>query len=190
MLRLCGLPARYRFMDRKAGALQDPAFLKISPFGEMPVLVDGDRAISNSPIILKHLAAKTGRFGGENEAEREVIENWLYFDQHRILPSITMKRFLVRFEPDAATPDVRAFLDRMGERAMGILERQLDRTPYLAGEAPTIADIACSAYLLLADEGDFDVGRWPPVAAWLERLQELPGWTPSYDLIGTEDAVI
>ncbi|MCR9219763.1 MAG: glutathione S-transferase family protein [Alphaproteobacteria bacterium] len=190
MLTLCELPATYRFVDLAAGAQHDPAFRQVSPFGEIPALVDADKAIANSPMILKHLAARTGRFGAESPEEATRIENWLYFDQQRIFSGLAMKRFLIRFAPNRAKPDVMSFLTAQGERALRELDRGLGALPFLAGAKPTIADIACSAYVLLAEEADFDLDRWEAVSAWLDRLRALPNWKPPYDLLPKADGPI
>lgn len=188
MLKLCDLPATYRYVDLKAGANQEPAFRAISPLGEIPALVDGETKLYQSPLILKHLAEKTGRFGPDDADARQRVESWLIYDQQRIFPSIAVKRFIMRFTPEVGNPQVFAYLDFMAARALRELERQLSVTDYLAGPDPTIADIACSAYVLLAGEAEIDVpGDWPMTAAWLDRLAALPGWVASYDLMGTED---
>ena len=76
----------------------------------------------------------------------------------------------------------------MAERALRETERQLNVTDYLVGDEPTIADIACSAYILMAEEAEIDLpANWPATAAWLDRLSALPSWVASYDLMGTED---
>lgn len=188
MLKLCDLPATYRFVDLSTGAQNDPAFREISPLGEIPALVDGDMKLYQSPLILKHLAEKTGRFGPDTADERYLVESWLIFDQQRIFPSIAVKRFTMRFTPQSGNPEVYAFLDMHARRALRELDRALSVTDYLAGTSPTIADIACSAYLLMAGEADIDIpAEWPAVAAWLDRLTALPGWVAPYDLMGKED---
>lgn len=187
MLTLCDLPATFRLVDLSAGAQHDPAFRRLNPMGEVPVLLDGAEAISQSPLILRHLADKTGRFGASDPAARRRVEAWLYFDQQRIFPGLAMKRFILLRQPEMATPDVLAYLTRLSERALTELDRGLSNEPYLAGAEPTIADIACSAYVLLAEDADIEVARWPAVKEWLGRLQSLARWTPSSELMPAAD---
>ncbi|MBP5855821.1 glutathione S-transferase family protein [Marivibrio halodurans] len=188
MLKLCDLPATYRFINLMEGAQHDPAFWEISPLGEIPVLVDGGKALYQSPLILKHLAEKTGRFGPDTADERYRMDSWLIFDQQRIFPSIAVKRFTMRFTPQFGNPEVYAFLDMNARRALRELDRALSVSDYLVGASPTIADIACSAYPLMAGEAEIDIpAEWPAVAAWLDRLTALPGWVAPYDLMGRED---
>jgi len=194
MLGLCGERAYYRFVNIRAGAQHEPDFRAISPFGEVPALVDrtgdSDVRLHQSPLILRYLADKLGLFGAQDEANWLRIESWLYFDQNRIMPFIAIKRYLMRFTPEAGNDQVYAFLTAQSERTLRELERSLKDSDFLAGPEPTIADIACSAYLLLADEADIEISKWPAVADWLRRMQDLEGWTKPYDLIGLEDAEI
>ena len=54
---------------------------------------------------------------------------------------------------------------------------------WLAGPAPSVADISCSAYVFLTREAGLDPARWPAVVAWLERIRALPGWVEQYRLM-------
>jgi glutathione S-transferase len=47
---------------------------------------------------------------------------------------------------------------------------------WLAGDRPTIADIAACAYAFWLDEAGLDPARWPAIGAWLRRIEKLPGF--------------
>jgi glutathione S-transferase len=66
---------------------------------------------------------------------------------------------------------------------MDRLEEELSGRPFLAGAAPSIADLSASAYVFLAPEAGIDPARWPAVAAWLDRLRALGGWVEQYRLM-------
>jgi glutathione S-transferase len=63
-----------------------------------------------------------------------------------------------------------------GYAALGVMEAQLARTPFLAGAAPTLADVALYAYTHVAGEGGYSLERYPAVRAWLARFAALPGF--------------
>jgi glutathione S-transferase len=63
------------------------------------------------------------------------------------------------------------------------LDRALDGSAFLAGDTPTIADMSCCGYLFWADQAEVDLGRWPAVVAWLERIRSLPRFKAPYDLL-------
>jgi glutathione S-transferase len=58
------------------------------------------------------------------------------------------------------------------------MERHLDGREFFVGEGPTLGDIALYAYTHVADEGGFELGSYPAIGAWLERVAALPGHVP------------
>ncbi|HEY9568782.1 MAG TPA: glutathione S-transferase C-terminal domain-containing protein, partial [Thalassobaculum sp.] len=63
------------------------------------------------------------------------------------------------------------------------LDLELAGKPFLLGRAATVADVSCCGYLYWLDQAGLDVGRWPRVAAWLDRIRALPGWRHPYELL-------
>lgn len=58
------------------------------------------------------------------------------------------------------------------------MEGHLRDREFFVGERYSIADIALYAYTHVADEGGFDLGRFPSINAWLERVAAQPGHVP------------
>jgi glutathione S-transferase len=58
------------------------------------------------------------------------------------------------------------------------MEGHLRQNDFFVGGRYTIADIALYAYTHVAHEGDFDLGRFPAVRAWLQRVAAQPGHIP------------
>ncbi|MEM9776385.1 MAG: glutathione binding-like protein, partial [Chloroflexota bacterium] len=50
--------------------------------------------------------------------------------------------------------------------------------PFLAGENPTVADMACYPYVAMAGEGEIDLAPYDHVNAWIARIQAMPGYIP------------
>jgi glutathione S-transferase len=69
-------------------------------------------------------------------------------------------------------------LFEQGYRALGVTERHLGEHEYFVGERPTIADVDLYVYPRLCPEGGYDLGAFPAVRAWLERIAALPGYVP------------
>ncbi len=63
-----------------------------------------------------------------------------------------------------------------GRISLGILEQRLAASPWLAGPAPTIADVACYPYIALAPMGEVSLEPYPAVRGWIERFRGLPGY--------------
>jgi glutathione S-transferase len=185
MLSLCGVAFDFRSVDMRAGAHKTPEFLGKNRFGQVPVLEHAGHAIAQSNVILEYLSRVTGRFAGHNDLERLRVAEWLMWEQDRLANGVGLTRGLVRFgQPHH---EVVAFLRQRGERALETLDRHLGTAKYLAGAAPTIADIAVFPWIATAEEGGFDIARWPNVQAWAQRVLALPGAAHPYAIMPKED---
>jgi glutathione S-transferase len=67
---------------------------------------------------------------------------------------------------------------RLGYVALGVMEGHLRNDDFFVANRYSIADIALYAYTHVADEGGFDLGRFPAIGAWMERVRTLPGYIP------------
>jgi glutathione S-transferase len=69
--------------------------------------------------------------------------------------------------------------------SLAILDKRLQRAPFVLGERPTIADLSLVAYLYYpAQEFGFDItADHKHVAAWLDRVKALPGWKHPYEVM-------
>lgn len=153
--------------------------------GEAPVLEDGPRRLTQSGLILLHLADKHGRFGGRSPEERDEILRWILFDNHKFTSYFASYRFMKSFGPKAPDPAVMAWLRPRIDSAWGIVERHLAGRSYLVGDAPTIADFSLSGYLFYpVEESGIDLAaQFPQLHAWTQRLQQIPGWASPYELL-------
>jgi glutathione S-transferase len=139
-------------------------------------------------VILTHLAQRHGQFGGNTEEQRQEVLRWLFFDNHKFTSYFATYRFMKAFGATAPDPAVMAWLRGRIDGAFAIVEKQLSTQPYVTGAAPTIADFSMSAYLFFpVEESGYEVaGRYPGIAAWLERMRQTPGWASPYDLLPGE----
>jgi glutathione S-transferase len=184
-MELAGCDWTPRFVDFFNGETRSPDYRALNVMGEVPVLVDGDLTLSQSGAIQLYVAAATGRFGGESEAERREVTRWLLFDNHKLSGQAGALRFVMNFLPaERRKPDVTAYLHGRVQAALGVLEAGLAGRDWLAGGAgPTIADLAACGYLFYPEPFGFDRGALPCTDAWLSRIAALPGWKHPYDLM-------
>lgn len=151
------------------------AYLRISPTGTVPAIVlDDGRALSESNPILCFLAEGTPYLPDDAYARAKVLQ-WLSFEQERIESQIGALRHWRLTGKLAARPQVLIDGKRAaGENALRILDRELGKRPYVAGDAYTVADIAVFAYASRADEAGFALDAHPNVCAWIERVRAQP----------------
>ena len=171
-LALAGRDFSYRHVDIFAGEQRVPEFQNVSRFREVPALVHGPRRLVQSGVILSYLAKTLGTFGGHDEEACWRIQEWLFWDNHRMLPSLALLRYQLRWVPDCEDAVI-AFCRVRAEAALSKLDQALQGQDFLVGEAVTIADIACSGYVWFIDQANLDIASWPAVAAWLDRISAV-----------------
>ncbi len=189
MLRALGVPYEAVFVDYFGGATREPGWrANVNEMGEIPVLEDGARRLTQSGAILTHLAAKHGRFGGETEDEKLDVLRWILFDNHKFTSYFGTYRFMKSFSPTPPEPAVLAFLKARIDGCYGVVDKHLQSHEFLAGFAPTIADFSLSGYLFYPqEESGYDVpARFPSIAAWVARLKRVPGWADPYEVLPGE----
>jgi glutathione S-transferase len=150
----------------------------LNPALRVPTLVlDDGRSLSESNAIINYFAEGTS-YLPEDRFERAQVLQWQFFEQYDHEPNIAVARFLVAYSgTNPSESDLEAYL-RGGYRALDAMEGHLADRRFLVGERYTIADISLYAYTHVADEGGFDLGRFPAINAWLERVAAQPGHVP------------
>jgi glutathione S-transferase len=149
----------------------------LNPALRVPTLVLEDgRPLAESGAILWYFGEGT-RFVPSDRYERGQVLQWMFFEQYDHEPAIAVVRFWLAY---SGRPD--AFADRVeertaaGYRALEAMERHLaEDREWLIGDGMTLADIALFAYTHVADEGGFDLSRYPMIRAWIDRVAATPG---------------
>jgi len=185
MLSLCGEKFSYRHLNLRAGAHKTPEHLARNRYGQVPALAHGDVYLCQSGAILEYLAESLGKFGGEGAGKQRARE-WLFWDADRLSPGIFGTRGVARGFLKA-DPAVAEFFRTSGEQGLQVMEDQLKTTQFLAGAWPTIADIACYGVIAFAEEGGFEMAKWPAIVGWAKRVQMLPGYKAPYHHLPMQD---
>jgi glutathione S-transferase len=157
----------------------------VNEMGEVPVLVDGEKRLSQSGVILTYLARKSGTFLPQGEDEELESLRWIIFDNQKVNGFLGPFRFLKTLAKPPGDPAVLAFLKARIDNNLAIVNKRLASHQFLLGERPTIADVSMAAYLYYpAEEFGFDIAKeHPAIGAWLGRIQALPGWAHPYDIM-------
>ena len=148
---------------------------ELNPGLRVPTLVlDDGRPLAESDAILVYFAEGTEYLPGDRYERAQVLQ-WLFFEQYSHEPNIASLRFWAHVDIEPDERDVAAKLEG-GRKALAAMERHLTDREYFVGDGPTVADIALYAYTHAADEGGFEMDRYPAIGAWLERVVSLPGY--------------
>ncbi len=177
LLTHLGRPFRTVEISARDGSTRQADFLARNPIGKVPaVQLDDGRYLAESNAILLHFAEGT-RFLPADAYERAKVYEWLFFEQYNHEPSIAVRRALIAYEERRAqaTPERMAQLLDAGHKALAVMERRLAGADWLAGGAFSIADIALYAYTHTAEEGGYELARYPGILSWLRRVESQPG---------------
>ncbi len=178
ILDLTGVLYRWVDVDSNAGETRTEAFLAMNPNGKVPVVVlEGGEAVTESCAILCHFAEGTRFMPPPGLARTRVLE-WLFFEQYSHEPYIAVARNIVSYLKQSEAQAARvAECQRRGALALDVMEQRLAGHDWLTDFGPTVADIALCGYTQAADEGGFDLARWPGTREWVGRVLGLPGVT-------------
>lgn len=156
--------------DILKGESRTPEFLALNPAGQVPlVILDDGRPLAQSNAIILHLAEGSDLVPTDAYDRARMLE-WMFWEQYSHEPYVAVARFQVRY----AGKPVSELEPRLVERGKGALQRLEDGlalSPFLVGEAVSLADVALVAYTRVAHEGGFDLGDYPAVAAWVKRVE-------------------
>ena len=165
-----GMPYDWIEVDSVGGSTRLPDFLALNPAGQVPlaILEDGGVLAQSNAIIL-HLADGSVLIP-QDAYDRAKMFEWLFWEQYSHEPYIAVARAQRLFR-GVAEGQLDPGLMQRGYAALARMELQLAQTPYLVGGHLSLADVALVAYTRVAHEGEFDLGRFPAVSAWIQRTE-------------------
>lgn len=177
LLKLLGVEHEVKIVNLPAGEHKQADFLALNPLGQVPVLTDGDVTLRDSTAILVYLASKydaNRTWLPTDPATAGLVQEWLATSTKDLFLGAATARISKVFAgktDEAAVANAEALFDTL-------FEPHLAKHDWLVGNGPTIADLANYSYIALAGEAEIDISRWPAIAAWVKRLEALPGFDP------------
>ena len=178
MLEECRYPYELKPVVIRRGDQFKPEFLAISPNNRIPAIVDpdgpGGRPISifESGAILQYLGRKTGKFYPEGRAGIEV-DAWLFWQVANVGPVFGQVNHFRNYAQTKVEYAIERFVNE-AHRLYGVMETRLKERDFLAGRY-SIADIATWPWARSYERRGIDIGEFPHVKAWLERVGSRPG---------------
>jgi glutathione S-transferase len=176
-LSLMGIAHELIDVDLMQGAHKTPEFLRLNPFGQVPVLDDNGTVIPDSNAILVYLGSRydpDGRWMPVDPVAQAAVQAWLSVAAGQIAYGPAAARLITVF---GAKRDVQEVILR-SHQLLQVMDGVLGQRPYLAADSATLADIAAYSYVSAAPEGNVDLSAYPQVRTWLGRIEKLPGFVP------------
>jgi glutathione S-transferase len=174
MLSLLGVEYEQILLDFATKEHKYSKYMKLNPFGQLPILVDGDIVVRDSHAILIYLAQ---RYGNENWLPTDAqsmskVMQWLFTAANYIRQGPEFARLYHLFQIPL---DVELATEKAAE-VLKVFDEHLSDRHWLELNRPTIADVACFPYIALAPDGKISLAPYPNVLAWIERIKQLPGY--------------
>ena len=175
-LSLIGKDVELVDVELPKGEHKTDAFLKLNPFGQVPVIDDDRVIVADSNAILVYLAmnyADDDWYPHDPRAAAE-IQQWLSVAAGPIAGGPGAARLVTVFG---------AALDHEWAKATAaalfeVMEKHLADRRFLLGDKPTVADVAAYSYIAHAPEGGLSLAPFAKIRAWLGRIEALPGFVP------------
>ncbi len=182
LLTQLGVPFQRLEYDITRGETRTTEFLEnVNANGRIPVLeTEEGTLLPESNAILFFLAEGTP-FLPDDRLKKARTLQWMFFEQYSHEPNIAVARAWLHVFDVEMTEERRAALEarqKLGYDALGVMEEHLESNDYFVGGRYSVADISLYAYTHVADEGGFDLGGYPAILAWLERVSSQPGYIP------------
>lgn len=184
MMEECGLDYRVHHVDVFAGAQHAPGFLAMNPNAKVPVIIDhdagedGPSSVFESGAALFYLAEKTERFLPAKGAARSIALQWLFLQASTVGPAFGQYVHFFRYAP-SETYALRRYESEVA-RVLGVLERRLAESPWLAGAEYGLADMATwpglrtgdAIFPLLTEKNGW--AALPNLRRWFENIGARP----------------
>jgi len=161
------------------GGLSTSTFLAMNPNGKIPTINDDGFVLWESNAIIRYLCGRYGRgsLSPEDEEQRAVADQWMEWHKTTSYPDyINLFWAIVRTEPTHREP---AKIKRLAEslaKSLQILEAQLARHAYVAGDQLTMADISIGSAMYRYFNLDVEVPALPNIVDWYRRLCDRPAF--------------
>ncbi len=182
MLEETGLPYRVHPIDIGAGEQFKPEFLALSPNNKIPAIVDTDGPIRpdgqafslfESGAILIYLAEKTGQFLPSDPLARYTTLQWLMFQMGGLGPMLGQAHHFRLYAPERIEYAIKRYSNE-AQRLYQVMDTQLGKTRYLAGDAYTIADIAAFPWTRSWLNQGIELSEFANVQRWHEEIAARP----------------
>src|SRR3990167_6703460 len=131
---------------------------------------------SNCSVTL-YLAKKyddSGRWLPEDPLTAAQVQRWLSVAAGPLASGPATARLITVF---GAPYDAESTIAR-AHALLKVIEQELAASPFLVGDHPSIADVACYSYIAHAPEGNVDLSDYRRLRSWLQRIEALPRFVP------------
>ncbi len=170
-----GLEYEKKGVNLAAGEGQSPEYKQIHPAGKVPAIIDGDFRLWESNAIIRYLAGKSkSELYPTDLKQRAIVDQWIDFVSLHIQNGIGRvlwnKLMAPKLGREVDENSLKCGLEFL-ERYLPLVDAQLGKTPYLAGDSLTLADFTLLAHIDPLEAIGIDAGQYPNIVKWRQPLQ-------------------
>ncbi|MBC8050602.1 MAG: glutathione S-transferase N-terminal domain-containing protein [Chitinophagales bacterium] len=176
MLEETGLPYEVHVVDIGKGDQKTPEFLAMNPNNKIPLIVDPDRGrtVSESGAVLFYLAERSGKFMPVSEEARTTALTWILFQAAHVGPTLG-QIWNWKIFADEKLPQVIFRFETEANRLFNVLDVQLGRHAYLAGEEYGVADVMTWPWFSIAGPTlQLDLAPYRNLTRWHAEIGQRP----------------
>ncbi|HEY5935510.1 MAG TPA: glutathione binding-like protein [Kofleriaceae bacterium] len=173
------LPYTTHWVDIRSGAQHKPEYLAINPNNKIPAVVDPagpdgkSIKVFESGAVLAYLGDKAGRLMPASGADRYAVLEWLFFGAGGIGPMGGQLGYWNLFASEKNPPAVERYLTET-KRIVGVIDRRLDESKFLAGSEYSVADIMNFTWARAVSHFGVDMQQYANVRRWLDTIEARP----------------
>jgi GST-like protein len=174
-----GVPYEVVPVNIGAGDQFKPEFLAITPNHRIPAIVDtdgpgGEMPLFESGAILLYLAEKTGKLLPKSPRARAMAIQWLMFQMAGIGPMFGQQGHFLFYAKEKHPYAIERYSNEV-RRLLGVLDKRLAASPYLAGDEYSVCDIATFPWLRNLEARGIDIGKdFPNIKRWFDLIGARP----------------
>ena len=176
LLEALEMPYKVHAINLAEGEQLKSDFLKISPNGRIPAIVDTDNddlSIFESGAIMLYLAEKAGKLIPSDVKGRAKVVEWLMFQMGGIGPMMGQANIFFRYFPEKIQPAIDRYQNE-SRRLFEVLDKQLSTNEWIAGEY-SIADIANWCWVRTHNWSGVSIEGLKHLDNWKNKMYEQPG---------------
>lgn len=177
-----GVDYEFRLVDFTKNAQRDLAFLALNPNGRAPVLDDNGYVLWESNAIVEYLASlkPASSAAPQDTRARLAVGKWLYWESAHWDPACAIFAFERVVKPLFGLGETsQSEIERgtqLFERVGAVLDGELKKHRYIAGETLTIADLCVGATMSIAEQASFPMENFRAIQRWSNDIRSLPSW--------------
>src|SRR5689334_20675183 len=177
-----GIDYELQLVDLSKGAQRAPGHVALNPNARAPVLQDGEFVLWESNAIVEYLASLKPDSGilPQQARARLNITKWMYWESAHWDPACSIFAFenVVKAIFGMGEVDAREIQrgNQLFERTAKVLDSELQKYRYVAGDRFTAADISVGAFMSISDAAQLPLEAFAGIRRWAEDIRALPSW--------------